>query len=75
MRRGTVVTVLRWGIRAYQAARVSHLSPCRFEPSCSAYALEAIEVHGATRGSWLACRRLLRCHPLGGWGFDPVPTE
>jgi putative membrane protein insertion efficiency factor len=46
---------------------------CRFQPTCSAYALEALEKHGAIRGSWLALRRILRCHPGGGSGYDPVP--
>jgi putative membrane protein insertion efficiency factor len=46
---------------------------CRFEPTCSRYAIQAIEQHGALRGSWLAVRRLARCHPLGGSGSDPVP--
>jgi putative membrane protein insertion efficiency factor len=46
---------------------------CRHTPSCSGYAREAIERHGVFRGGWLALRRLLRCHPLGTSGFDPVP--
>src|SRR4030095_692272 len=46
---------------------------CRYYPSCSAYALRAVEVHGAARGSWLALRRLLRCHPWAPGGYDPVP--
>lgn len=62
-------------IRAYQQARAGRPSPCRFVPSCSAYAAEAVEVHGARRGSWLAVKRVSRCHPLGGRGFDPVPAE
>lgn len=48
---------------------------CRFQPSCSAYALEALESHGALRGFWLALRRILRCHPFGGAGIDPVPPR
>lgn len=61
------------GIRLYQAARQGRPSPCRFWPTCSAYGAEAIEVHGARRGSWLTLRRLARCHPWGGSGVDPVP--
>jgi putative membrane protein insertion efficiency factor len=49
-------------------------SPCRFEPSCSTYALEALQRHGAARGTWLTLRRLGRCHPFHDGGFDPVPA-
>jgi len=61
------------GINLYQRLTVHRLSPCRYVPSCSAYAREAVEVHGAARGGWLAVRRLSRCHPWGGHGWDPVP--
>jgi putative membrane protein insertion efficiency factor len=66
--------VLIWAIRLYQAA-VSPLTPgaCRFTPTCSEYARRSLETHGALRGGWLAVRRLLRCHPWGGRGYDPVP--
>jgi len=47
---------------------------CRFLPTCSAYAEEAVKLHGPWRGSWLAARRLARCHPWGGAGYDPVPV-
>lgn len=70
---GTVARVLQGTVRTYQAARAGRPSPCRFTPSCSAYAVEALEVHGAARGTWLAVRRLSRCRPLGGRGWDPVP--
>jgi putative membrane protein insertion efficiency factor len=61
-------------VRGYQIAVSPWLGPaCRFEPSCSHYAVEAIERHGARRGSWLAVKRLSRCHPLGESGYDPVP--
>jgi putative membrane protein insertion efficiency factor len=49
------------------------LPACRFTPSCSAYAQEAIEKYGAGKGGWIALRRLFRCHPFGGKGYDPVP--
>jgi putative membrane protein insertion efficiency factor len=48
---------------------------CRYSPTCSEYALEALRVHGPFRGSWLALRRLARCHPWGGHGHDPVPAR
>ena len=60
-------------VRIYQRLMVGRPSPCRFDPSCSTYALEALERHGAVRGSWLAVRRIARCHPWGGHGWDPVP--
>ncbi len=64
---------LTGAIRLYQTLAAGRLSPCRFVPSCSSYALEAIESHGPLRGSWLAAKRISRCRPLGGRGFDPVP--
>ncbi|HEX9055650.1 MAG TPA: membrane protein insertion efficiency factor YidD [Gemmatimonadales bacterium] len=68
-RRGLVVL-----IRAYQLVISPALPPaCRFTPTCSQYALEAIRRHGALRGSWLAVRRLARCHPFNPGGFDAVP--
>ena len=48
---------------------------CRYQPTCSAYALEALEKHGAVKGSFLTARRLSRCHPFGGDGYDPVPEK
>jgi uncharacterized protein len=60
-------------LRAYQALRSGHPSPCRFYPTCSTYAVEAVAEHGAWRGSWLALRRVARCHPFGHHGVDLVP--
>jgi uncharacterized protein len=65
---------VRLAIRGYQIALAPTLGlACRFEPSCSHYAAEAIDRHGVGKGSWLALRRVVRCHPFGGSGFDPVP--
>lgn len=60
-------------VRIYQAARRGRPSPCRYVPSCSAYAVEALATHGVARGLWLTARRLGRCQPWGGYGADPVP--
>ena len=60
--------------RGWQMGPSRVLPPsCRYQPSCSAYAITALQRYGALRGSWLAARRLLRCHPWGGSGPDPVP--
>ncbi len=68
--------LLRGAIRIYQVTLSPLSGPaCRYAPTCSSYALLAIERHGALRGSWLAARRLLRCRPGSQGGYDPVPAE
>lgn len=68
------VQLLTAPIRFYQLAISPMMLPvCRYFPTCSNYALQAIEKHGVLRGSWLATRRILRCHPFQPGGFDPVP--
>jgi putative membrane protein insertion efficiency factor len=63
-------------VRGYQRYLSPALPPaCRFTPSCSAYAVTALERYGAARGSWLALRRLARCHPWNPGGYDPVPDR
>lgn len=61
-------------VRFYQVV-ISPWTPasCRYTPTCSSYGIDALEAHGAVRGTWLAARRILRCHPWGGFGYDPVP--
>ena len=67
--------ILRVLVRAYQYSLSSVMAPsCRYQPSCSEYAYQALGRYGAIRGCWLAARRVLRCHPWGGEGLDPVPT-
>ena len=68
--------MLHMAVRCYQLT-LSWLvaGSCRHSPSCSAYAVEALEQHGAACGGWLALRRLMRCHPLGSSGYDPVPER
>ncbi len=61
-------------VRLYQVSLGAVLGgPCRFHPTCSQYAVEALQARGAVRGSWLTLRRILRSHPFGGGGYDPVP--
>ncbi len=72
--RALSVRMLTGAIGAYQIAVSPLLAPsCRYWPSCSAYAIEALRAHGASRGTWLAVRRLCRCHPWARGGVDPVP--
>ncbi|WP_416899776.1 MAG: membrane protein insertion efficiency factor YidD [Minwuia sp.] len=69
-----LVLLLQAPIRFYSYVISPWLGPnCRYQPTCSAYALEALSKHGPVKGGWLAVRRIGRCHPFGGHGFDPVP--
>ncbi len=70
---GGVARVLDQIIAWYQHAVAGRISPCRYVPSCSTYAREALDAHGAVRGTSYALLRLCRCHPWGGHGYDPVP--
>jgi len=84
MRNISVISILLWPVTQMLIGLVHVyrlvLSPilgvnCRFQPSCSAYTLEALQRHGAIRGGWLALCRILKCHPWGGSGYDPVPQQ
>jgi putative membrane protein insertion efficiency factor len=73
-RHGLPAAVAIGAVRVYQWTLSPWWGPaCRFEPTCSQYAAEAIARHGLLRGAWLAARRISRCHPFGGMGHDPVP--
>lgn len=72
---GPLARFLVASFRAYQLARIGRVSPCRFTPTCSQYAVEAVSRHGARQGLALAIRRLGRCRPGGPYGFDPVPEH
>jgi uncharacterized protein len=74
-RHGMAARALRRLVVGYQHLMAGRPSPCRFYPTCSAYAVEALDTHGAGRGSWLAARRVARCHPWGGHGIDLVPER
>ena len=67
--------VYRWTLSPAKTFLFGPAGRCRFEPSCSEYALEAVGTHGALAGSWLAVKRICRCHPWGGCGEDPVPAR
>ncbi|MGI8964747.1 MAG: membrane protein insertion efficiency factor YidD [Limisphaerales bacterium] len=69
------IRLYRWTLSPAKNFLFGPLGKCRFEPSCSRYGMEAIKIHGALDGSWLAFRRICRCQPWGGSGFDPVPLK
>jgi putative membrane protein insertion efficiency factor len=74
-RHGLLARLLVGVFRGWQRFRGARPSPCRFTPTCSAYGIEAVETHGAWRGGVFAARRVLRCHPWGRFGYDPVPER
>ncbi|UUC45022.1 membrane protein insertion efficiency factor YidD [Flavobacterium cerinum] len=72
--RKIIITPFIWLIRFYQGA-ISPFTPsaCRYSPTCSHYAVEALQKHGLFKGGWLATKRIISCNPWGGKGYDPVP--
>ncbi len=72
--RKIVIKILIGMVRLYQGMISPYLgAKCRYEPTCSAYAIEALNKHGVLKGGWLGTKRICSCHPWGGKGFDPVP--
>lgn len=71
---GSITKMLIFMVRCYQGTLSMFLGgQCRYYPTCSEYSLEALRMHGALKGMWLTLKRISRCHPLGGGGYDPVP--
>ena len=74
-RRGAVSRLLLWLIGLYRMTAPVRTPRCRYLPTCSEYAVEAIETRGPAKGLWLSVKRLCRCHPFGSYGYDPVPEK
>ncbi|HOW67795.1 MAG TPA: membrane protein insertion efficiency factor YidD [Candidatus Paceibacterota bacterium] len=70
-----IIQLYRWGISPLKSLLLGPMAGCRYSPSCSAYGQEAIRIHGVFRGGWLLAKRICRCHPWGGAGWDPVPSN
>ncbi len=75
MKSGPFARIAIAAVRFYRALPRSRPPSCRFDPTCSQYALDALRTWGVLRGGWMAIRRICRCHPWGGWGYDPVPAS
>ena len=67
--------VIIWFIKLYQSIPITSHGMCRFTPTCSQYMIDAINMHGSFKGIWLGIKRIFRCRPGGGFGFDPVPEK
>ncbi|MFO7936350.1 MAG: membrane protein insertion efficiency factor YidD [Kiritimatiellia bacterium] len=71
-----IVGLITLLIRFYQVVISPHIGNCcRFEPSCSQYCIQALRIHGVIKGSWMGFKRIMRCHPFGASGYDPVPEK